>query len=668
MSYKNWPISKQIGSLALLCSILIFGLMSYFSYKTASTTLNDKAISAISAQMQSNAELIKLQYDSMLTLAERSADIFRTLYPERLYLDGSTVSIANITAPSLMHGTEQINTSNTNVDKYTELTGGVATIFVRNQDDFTRISTSLRKADGERATGTNLGTGHPGYQRLIKGEDYQGYAKLFGKDYMTIYRPLKSENGQVIAILFTGFDITESVAHVQQAIKQQTLEESGYYAIIRNSDNHIIVHKNIHNDTVFDPSLFYGLPIEKVLSHREPLYYTSPNGKNIFAYSIPILGWNWTMTGLVPEAELHDESMDILKLNLLIAVIGIILISALLFTVIKSTINPLQKLKSKIATLGQGDLSQHFELSDPDSENEVDQITMSISNMASNLCSLINSLQQSVVILEDQAQNSLQVASINGDEAKSLLLQTEHIATAIEEMSASIKNVAENSGQGALQAQEIDNASNDGHQQLTQVVTAMQSLSEQLTQTQQNIEGVNHESVAISKVTEVINSIAEQTNLLALNAAIEAARAGEQGRGFAVVADEVRSLAKRTQESISIISSTINKLQKQVEITTSQMKECQELGLSSVVQGDAANNQLSQINANIAEMAMFSSSIATATKQQSTVADEVSNSLHTISSLASDSDERATKAVKGATELTLLAQNIKGQIGVFKVK
>ncbi|WP_310741686.1 methyl-accepting chemotaxis protein [Shewanella sp. SG44-6] len=288
--------------------------------------------------------------------------------------------------------------------------------------------------------------------------------------------------------------------------------------------------------------------------------------------------------------------------------------------------------------------------------------------MATNLCLLINSLQQSVVSLEHHAQNSQQVASVNGNEAKSLLQQTEHIATAIEEMSASIKNVAENSGQGALQAQEIDNASNDGHRQLTQVVIAMQSLSEQLTQTQKNIEGVNHESVAISKVTEVINSIAEQTNLLALNAAIEAARAGEQGRGFAVVADEVRSLAKRTQESISIISSTISNLQKQVEITTSQMKQCQELGLSSVEQGDAANSQLSQINANIAEMAMISSSIAAATKEQSTVADEVSISLHAISSLASDSDERATKAVKGANELTSLAQNIKGQIEVFRVK
>ncbi|WP_310741688.1 Cache 3/Cache 2 fusion domain-containing protein [Shewanella sp. SG44-6] len=346
--------------------------MSFFSYKTASTTLNNKAINAISAQMQSNAELIKLQYDSMLALAESSAEILRTLYPEKLYLDGSTVPIANITAPSLMHGTEQINTSNTKVDKYTELTGGVATIFVRNQDDFTRISTSLRKADGERATGTNLGIGHPGYQRLIKGEDYQGYAKLFGKDYMTIYRPLKSDTGQVIAILFTGFDITESVAQIQQAIKQQILEESGYYAIIRNSDNNIIVHKNVNNDSAFDPSLFYGLPIEKILTNREPLFYTSSNGENMFAYSIPILGWNWTMTGLVLEAELHDESMGILKLNLLIAVIGIILISALLFSVIKSAISPLQRLKSKIATLGQGDLSQHFELSDPDSENEVD--------------------------------------------------------------------------------------------------------------------------------------------------------------------------------------------------------------------------------------------------------------------------------------------------------
>lgn len=667
MNYKSWPITKQISSLALLSSIAIFVAMSLFSYQSASDSLNDKAVQAIGAQMHSNAELIELQYDSMLTLARRSADILRTLYPNTFYLGGRNVKVLSVSSPSLKHGNEQINASRSKVDRFSKLTGGVATIFVRDQDDFTRISTSLKKADGKRAIGTNLGTTHPGYQKLINGEEYEGYAKLFGRDFMTIYRPIKDISDQVIGILFIGFDVTESLQQIQQTMKKMTLEESGSYVIIRNSDKQIIAHPKLSADAPFDAALLDGLTIEQALTDEKSWFYTSLHNEDMFSYSVAIKGWNWTLVGFVPEQELNNESVTMLQQNLLIAAIGIALTFILLSTLITRAIKPLQLLQVKIAKLGEGDLSQTFTACDPHSLNEVDRITISVTQMATNLAKLIKSLQQSVLSLENHANLSQQTAMDNGNEAKSLLKQTEQIATAIEEMSASIKDVAQNSGQGAIQAQEVDKASNDGHDQLTQVVNALQSLSKQLTQTQQNIEGVSNESKAISQVTEVINSIAEQTNLLALNAAIEAARAGEQGRGFAVVADEVRSLAQRTQQSISEISVTINKLQQQVKVTAEQMIHCQQLGIKSAEQGNDVSTQLSQININIADMAMFSSSIASATKQQTTVADEVSNNLHTISSLAQNSEQRAIKAVDDADVLTQLAGNIKLQIEVFKV-
>lgn len=666
MNYKNWPIAKQIGVLSLLLTIFVFGILSSISYLTAANVLEEKGISAMQAQMHGTSDLIELQYSNLLALARRNADVLRAMYPGQFRKTDKVVRVLGQPTPALAHEKEQINASKSKVDRYSKLTGGNATVFVLDGDDFLRISTSLKKADGKRALGTYLGKSHPGYTTLIKGEEYEGYAKLFGRDYMTVYRPIKSVAGDVIGILYIGFDITESLTQLQQSMNQLKLEESGHFMLIRESDQSVVTHPTYDVGTQLDTQKLDGLTINQVISDRGSWKYTNGQNQAMYAYSVHIPGWKWTLVGLAKVSELNEESLKLLSINAMVAVIGILLITLLLSLVLVRTLKPLRKLQQQLDMLGKGELSQGFANPSLSSKNEVDKITISTSRMADGLRQLILALQQSVNTLEEQASHAQETARLNGEEAQSLMAQTDQIATAIEEMSTSIRDVASHASEGANKSQQVDVASRDGHEQLNLVVQGLTQLSEQLNNSHTSVESVTKESEAISKVTEVINGIAEQTNLLALNAAIEAARAGEQGRGFAVVADEVRTLAQRTQTSISEISTTINQLQSQVKMTANQMGQSQQLGLTSATQGEEASCQLNQITQSIGELAIASSSIASATEQQSAVAEEITRNLHQITELARDGEQRAGETVDSAQELSVIAADIKQKISVFK--
>ncbi|MBE7213834.1 methyl-accepting chemotaxis protein [Shewanella benthica] len=666
MNYKHWPIAKQIGALALILTILVFGVTGSVSYLAAADELEVKAVTGIKAQMQSTADLIELQYSTLLALARRNADILRIMYPGQFSKPDKTVKIFGKATPALKHEKEQLNATKSKVDRYSNLTGGNATIFVRDGDDFLRISTSLKMTDGKRALGTYLGKDHPGYRALLKGEIYEGYANLFGKDYMTVYRPFTDVQGRVIGILYIGFDITDSLTQLRQTVTQLKIEETGHYMLMRSKDNSIIAHPKFQSGTIMTPEMLNGLTLRQALTDKGSWRYTSTDQHQMYAYTVDVPGWNWALIGMTKVSELNEESLTLLRINVAVSAVGIIFITLMLSLVLVKALKPLGVLQQQLDMLGHGDLSQTFAQPSSDSNNEVDKITISTSEMAESLRQLIVALQQSVGTLETQASQAQEVAKLNGEEAQSLMAQTDQIATAIEEMSTSIRDVASHASEGADKSQQVDIASREGHQQLNLVVQGLAKLNQQLNSSHVSVENVTKESEAISKVTEVINGIAGQTNLLALNAAIEAARAGEQGRGFAVVADEVRTLAQRTQASITEIEVTINQLQAQVKITATQMAQSQQLGVSSATQGEEANSQLNQITNSIGELAIASSSIASATEQQSAVADEITRNLHQITELARDGEQRAGETVNSAMELSNIAAEIKQKISIFR--
>ena len=245
--------------------------------------------------------------------------------------------------------------------------------------------------------------------------------------------------------------------------------------------------------------------------------------------------------------------------------------------------------------------------------------------------------------------------------------ETEQVATAMNQMTASVHEVSRNAASGASVAQTTAVQSQKGSQVVQNTISGINTLADNVSRASDVIHELEKDSDSIGSVLDVIQGIAEQTNLLALNAAIEAARAGEQGRGFAVVADEVRSLASRTQDSTQEIQAIIEKLQARSKQAVTVMDEGQKQAQVSVELAQSAGEALAEISAGIEELDRVSTQIAVAAEQQGTVAEEINRNVVNINDVSVQNAETANLSTSTSQDLSSLAARVGEAIGSFKV-
>jgi methyl-accepting chemotaxis protein len=245
--------------------------------------------------------------------------------------------------------------------------------------------------------------------------------------------------------------------------------------------------------------------------------------------------------------------------------------------------------------------------------------------------------------------------------------ETELVATAMHEMTATVQEVARNTEQASSAAQQADQDSNAGNDVVTQTVQAINDLSQDVEQASSVIEQLKGDSVNIGSVLDVIKSVAEQTNLLALNAAIEAARAGEQGRGFAVVADEVRTLAQRTQESTSEIENLIEVLQIGAEKAVKTMNNSRDRARLTVDQAERAGQSLAAITQAVSTISEMNSHIATAAQQQGSVTEEISRNIGNINDISEQNAHASEQTAEASHELARLGERLRSLVSQFRI-
>lgn len=325
---------------------------------------------------------------------------------------------------------------------------------------------------------------------------------------------------------------------------------------------------------------------------------------------------------------------------------------------------PLRQTLAVAARIARGDLSQ---VEPVDRRDEMGQLQASMQEMTLSLRELIGGIDQGVGHL---SQAATQLAASSEDTKLRISQQrdeTDQVATAMNQMSATVQEVAQNAEQASLAATNADQQAQQGDQVVTEAIGRIEQLARQMDDCLAAMQHLAGESQRIGSILDVIKSVSEQTNLLALNAAIEAARAGEAGRGFAVVADEVRGLAQRTQQSTEEIEQLIESLHNGTDEVTSLLDNSKRLTEQSVELSRKAGDALSQITDTVSSIQGMNQQIATASEEQSVVAEQINRSVISVRDASDQTSAASEQTAASSGELEHLGQQLRGMVGRFSL-
>jgi methyl-accepting chemotaxis protein len=572
-------ISKKI--IASQISVIVIAMLLFILYigNYLSNFVNKEVTLRLQADVTKMYNTIEVFNASLEDSAKKLYTVFANDFGSFFLNEDEKILVNGVQTPMLAQGGTIINNNFTEVEKFTDLTGGVATVFARSGDDFVRVSTSLKKQDGSRAMGTFLGVKSPAYKPIMDKKTYVGNARLFGKDYVTVYAPIIT-NDKVIGILFIGYDFTEGLQALEKQINETKIGEQGFYYAINTKSGQYDIHPNLDGKNV-------ELDIDKQILEQKNGSLLIEDGKNKQLLTfVEFPKWNWAFVATAHLEDFEQTNVELRK-NLIIASIVMILLMTIVvwFNIQRIVTKPLKNLIDRTNNLssGDGDLTKKLEIV---SKDEIAQASQGINKFIEKVRVLIadakNLANENSSVAHQLSTTSLEVGKLV-ENSTSIVNETTKKASSIKDGMGDSIGEAKTSKEDMIEANKYLQDANNAILNLTENIKISANTEVELAH---RIQQLSSDTEQVKDVLQVIGDIADQTNLLALNAAIEAARAGEHGRGFAVVADEVRKLAERTQKSLVEINATINVIVQSIvdssEQMTSNSKKVEELSQTAI--------------------------------------------------------------------------------------
>ncbi len=469
-------------------------------------------------------------------------------------------------------------------------------------------------------------------------EPYVNQAEALGNDM--VVSPVKQVNGKEL--------VTISIKRVDDSVD---------FFIIDLADLVNIIH-----DYALEGSYAELLAGNKVI-------FSNKHGDNLIPIErhMSFAGQDWQLIGYIDRDSIQSNTDKInwmITLALLVCAALVIGVSVLLLHI---AFKPLARLNSLVGDLsqGNGDLTQRLAV---DSKDEIGQISNSINLFIEKLQTMFIEVSESSKQIDNAIQELNQQSQSNAKTLERHTLETEQAITAIEEMSASASSVEQSAGDAATLTERTNRNAEESKQTVSDAVSSVNALVEQVVAMSDTIGEMNRDTQQIGSVLQVIGDIAEQTNLLALNAAIEAARAGEQGRGFAVVADEVRALAARTQQSTSQINQIIEKLRLTADNVVTDMESTRNRCENTAEHTNKVMDSLNIVTDSVAEINDLNSLMATSAFQQRQVTEEVSRNMAAIQEIIRQLNSNASQTMTVSGELKETSRDLSSVVSRFKVQ
>ena len=659
MSQPRARIASQLGlALAVVLAVVVSGSTLF-----ALRSLDHANVLTRQEHLASEARLLADQlstfHGSLRESTQRLAGLFEKRFKTGLTLQaGTSIPVAGVATPGLFLDNVALNNEFSEVDEFRQLTAGVATVFVRSGDDFVRITTSLTKQDGSRAIGTLLDRQSPAYARIMAGQPYVGRALLFERFYMTQYTPVHDDSGRVIAILFVGFDYTDAQNAQFDNLKRFRIGQTGSLALLDEQNRWLVAPAGV---TATEQA---AAQLAELARNPGQGRFWDDGVEQLYSVAAPFAGGPWTVLASMPKQEIRAVTWSVGTRLAIGSLLAMLLAVGATLWLLRRKLRPLDDLVRQAEALGAGDLDVRLNVA---SHDEIGQLASSFNKMGDALSNMVLRIREASQQVGDRAHALAGMSSGAYEGMEQQSGEINSMAGAVEEFSATSLNIADSMGNTERMAQDNAQQTRIGRSSMDEASSSLQQIADALGDTAKVIDILGARSQEIGGIVGVITSIAEQTNLLALNAAIEAARAGEQGRGFAVVADEVRSLAARTRQATDEISVMIDSVQQQTGNAISTMEQGNRLMQEGLQRNARVAEALARIDEQSRSAGQQFAAITTATQEQSTTATLLSSNLQSIALANSEQREVASNLAATAHELEGLARQLREEVGRFRV-